>query len=124
MIIYDGEIYKIQKNKTNIFQLINRYFQITKNSFKYFSNVYSSQVYNNKPLLQFDIRQISNIEILNIDSLELNEKYSDYFCFIIKLINNDDIFAFATTNKENGENIIKILNLLRKYYKDKGNFKI
>ena len=70
MIIYDGEIYKIQKNKTNIFQLINRYFQITKNSFKYFSNVYSSQVYNNKPLLQFDIRQISNIEILNIDSLE------------------------------------------------------
>ena len=102
--------------------MINRYFQITKNSFKYFSNVYSSQVYNNKPLLQFDIRQISNIEIIDITSLELNEKYSDYFCFVIYLTNKNDTFAFATINKEYGENIIKILNLLRNYYKDKGNY--
>ena len=122
IIIYDGEIYKIQKNKTNVFKLISRYFQITKNSFKYFNNAYSSQVYNNKPLLQFDIRQISNIEIIDITSLELNEKYSDYFCFVIYLTNKNDTFAFATINKEYGENIIKILNLLRNYYKDKGNY--
>ena len=122
IIIYDGEIYKIQKNKINVFKLISRYFQITKNSFKYFSNAYSSQVYNDKPLLQFDIRQISNIEIIDITSLELNEKYSDYFCFVIYLTNKNDTFAFATKNKEYGENIIQILNLLRNYYKNKGSY--
>ena len=122
IIIYDGEIYKIQKNKINVFKLISRYFQITKNSFKYFSNAYSSQVYNDKPLLQFDIRQISNIEIIDITSLELKEKYSNYFCFIINLTNKNDIFVFATINKEYGENIIKILNLLRNYYKNKGSY--
>ena len=122
IIIYDGEIYKIQKNKINVFKLISRYFQITKNSFKYFSNAYSSQVYNDKPLLQFDIRQISNIEIIDITSLELKEKYSNFFCFIINLTNKNDIFAFATINKEYGENIIKILNLLRNYYKNKGSY--
>ena len=122
IIIYDGEIYKIQKNKINVFKLISRYFQITKNSFKYFSNAYSSQVYNDKPLLQFDIRQISNIEIIDITSLELKEKYSNYFCFIINLTNKNDIFGFATINKEYGENIIQILNLLRNYYKNKGSY--
>ena len=122
IIIYDGEIYKIQKNKINVFKLISRYFQITKNSFKYFSNAYSSQVYNDKPLLQFDIRQISNIEIIDITSLELKEKYSNYFCFIIHLTNKNDIFGFATINKEYGENIIQILNLLRNYYKNKGSY--
>ena len=116
-IIYDGEIYKIQKNKNNSFKLFSKYFQITKNTFRYYNNVYSPQVYNDKPILQFDIRAILNIKIINNKFLDLKEEYLNYLVFII-FLNNNERLLFATSNKKSGENIINILKLLKKYLKD------
>jgi len=116
-IIYDGIIYKVQRTKINGFKLIEKYFQLTKNQFKYFNSIYSSQVYNNLPLVQFDIRNIINIEVTDKDYLLnfINLENSSNFVFTI-ILNNNEYFIFSTENDEFGNNIITIINLLRKYY--------
>ena len=123
-ILYDGEVLKIQKNKTG-YKIVSRYFQITKNGFKYYNSMYSSQVYNNKPLVQFDIRHISNIEISSDNILKF--KYEKIkFAFTIYLDNNKDFFEFGTDNPEYGSNIIKALTLIINYHDDmssKSNFR-
>ena len=116
-IIYDGIIYKVQRTNINGFKLIEKYFQLTKNQFKYFNSIYSSQVYNNLPLIQFDIRNIINIEVTDKDYLLnfINLENSSNFVFTI-ILNNNEYFIFSTENDEMGNNIITIINLLRKYY--------
>jgi len=116
-IIYDGIIYKVQRTNINGFKLIEKYFQLTKNYFKYFNSIYSSQVYNNLPLVQFDIRNIINIEVTNkLDLLNLiNIDNSSNFIFTI-ILNNNDYFIFSAENDESGNNLITIINLIRKYY--------
>ena len=116
-IIYDGLIYKVQRTKINGFKLIEKYFQLTKNQFKYFNSIYSSQVYNNLPLVQFDIRNIINIEITDKDYLLnfINIENSSHFVFTI-ILKDNEYFIFSTENDEIGNNIITIINLLIKYY--------
>ena len=116
-ILYDGNIYKVINGFDGSKKLILRYFQITKNCFRYYNNIYSVLIYNERPLVQFDIRHIQEINIINCDFLNTEESKIE-FVFSINLINNSDFFLFATDDKEFGISIVNVLNLLKKYYED------
>ena len=119
-ILYDGNIYKVTNTKKGESKLIMRYFQITKLYFRYFNNVQSLLLPNNKPLDFFEIKKIKNIEIIDINLLKNKNKneYKIKFAFVVNLIENINFFIFATNDKEFGFNIINILNLIKKYFDD------
>lgn len=60
IIIFDGQIEKISYLKTG-FKSVERYFQVTTNEFKYFNSVFSSSVWNNKPLFSISLKNIVSI---------------------------------------------------------------
>lgn len=72
-IIYDGEIYRITTFR-NTYKTQIRYCQITQKEIKYFSSIYSSSVWNDKPLLRIPIKNVINITIANEEITKL--KYS------------------------------------------------
>ena len=117
-ILYDGNIYKVINSQNGSTQLISRYFQITKSCFRYYNNIYSVLIYNEKPLVQFDIRHIESIEIININLLNKIEDKKIEFSFSINLIKDSDFYIFATNDKEFGISIVNVLNLLKRYYED------
>ena len=130
IVLYDGDIFKVidnmeEKDKeeedNNKYKLLHRYFQITKNCFKYYNDINDAMNNNDKPLVQFDIRFIQNVEILENNFLEkytINEKNVELvFCIYIK--QNNDFFVFAHDNKKIATNIINILLFLMRYYEDK-----
>ena len=119
-ILYDGNIYKVTNTKKGESKLIMRYFQITKLYFRYFNNVQSLLLPNNKPLDFFEIKKIKNIEIIDINLLKNKNKNEQKikFAFVVNLIENINFFIFATNDKELGMNVINILNLIKKYFDD------
>ena len=117
-ILYDGNIYKVVKGQNGNTKLFLRYFQISKNYFRYYKNIYSVLIYNEKPLVQFDVRFIQDVEQLNVNLINNIEEYNIKIAFSINLKNNSDFFIFATHDKELGQSILNIFNLLRKYYED------
>ena len=117
VILYDGNIYKVINGYDGSKKLVLRYFQITKNCFRYYHNIYSVLIYNEKPLVQFDIRHIQEIDVINSDYLN-NEELKMEFVFSINLLNNSDFFLFATDDKEFGVSVVNVLKLLKNYYED------
>ena len=117
-ILYDGFFYKININKNKLFK---RYFQITKNCFKYYKNIFDFEN-NENPLVQFEIIKISNLIFVDVNENNIfnNKKFlienNIKFIFQINLFNIDDIFLFGNEIEENGKNIFNILNFLIKYY--------
>ena len=114
-ILFDGNIYKVTKEENGISRLIFRYFQITKKEFRFYKNVYSLLTINNKPLEEFDIKSMRNIEILDLNLLKNKNEPKINFAFVINLIENINFFILATNDKNFGTNIINLLNLLKKY---------
>jgi hypothetical protein len=120
IIIYDGIIYKVIDKKNIGFKLSKRYFQLTKNCFRYYYEIEFAKN-NNEPLVQFDIRHIKDLQIISHDflnNIKINEKYIE-FVFCIFLFQNDDFFVFAFNNENYGNSVFNILNLLKNYYEDK-----
>ena len=122
-IIYDGFIYKVVESKENGYKLIERYFQLLKNCFRYYNNLENAVANKDKPLVQFDIRHIKEINIINNNNdifkkYKIKEKQIE-FVFCIFLYQNDDFFVFACNNKEIGNSIFTIINLLKNYYAKK-----
>ena len=123
-ILYDGVIYKVidnLENSENEYQFLDRYFQITKNSFRYYNNINDAINNKEKPLVQFDIRHIQNIEIIDSSifgqsKINGNKNINIIFCIYIK--DNNDFFVFSHYNKYVGNNIINILEFLIRYYED------
>ena len=128
-IIYDGIIYKVIDNEENInndesnkYKLIDRYFQITKNCFKYYNDINEAINEKEKPLVQFDIRYIQNIEIIDnsfLKNCKINENKKVGITFCIYINQNDDFFVFTHNDINIGNNIINILLFLKKYYEKK-----
>ena len=114
-ILFDGNIYKVTKEENGISRLIFRYFQITKKKFKFYKNIYSLLTINNKPLEEFNIKSMRNIEILDLNLLKNKNEPKINFAFVINLIENINFFILATNDKNFGTNIINLLNLLKKY---------
>ena len=114
-ILFDGNIYKVTKEENGISRLIFRYFQITKKEFRFYKNVYSLLTINNKPLEEFNIKSMRNIEILDLNLLKNKNEPKINFAFVINLIENINFFILATNDKNFGTNIINLLNLLKKY---------
>ena len=119
-ILYDGNIYKVTNTKKGESKLIMRYFQITKLYFRYFNNVQSLLLPNNKPLDFFEIKKIKSIVIIVILLLKNKNKNEQKikFAFVVNLIENINFFIFATNDRELGMNVINILNLIKKYFDD------
>ena len=123
-VLYDGVIYKVIDNLDNNdveYKFLERYFQISKNCFRYFDDINEAIKEKEKPLVQFDIRHIKNIEIFENNFLgdykiNGNKNINILFCIYIK--DNNDFFVFAHHNKIVGNNIINILQFLIRYYED------
>jgi len=123
-ILYDGIIYKVINNVENgetEYKFLERYFQITKNSFKYYNSIKEALKEKEKPLVQFDIRHIQTIEIiensfLGESKINGNKNVNILFCIYIK--GNNDFFVFSHFNKYVGNNIINILQFLMRYYEE------
>ena len=118
VILYDGILYKVNDKKNNGFKLSLRYFQITKNCFRYYNTFEKRE---EKPLVQFDIRHIKDLQIIENDFLNEykidNKDIEMVFC--VYLYQNDDFFVFAVNNENFGKNVFDILNLLKNYFEDK-----
>jgi hypothetical protein len=122
-IIYDGFVYKVVESKENGYKLIERYFQLLKNCFRYYNNLENAVNNMDKPLVQFDIRHIKEISIINTNNdvfkkYKIKEKQIE-FVFCVFLYQNDDFFVFASNNKEFGNTIFDLINLLKNYYAKK-----
>eukprot|EP00340_Litonotus_pictus_P005306 CAMPEP_0170527074 /NCGR_PEP_ID=MMETSP0209-20121228/12513_1 /TAXON_ID=665100 ORGANISM="Litonotus pictus, Strain P1" /NCGR_SAMPLE_ID=MMETSP0209 /ASSEMBLY_ACC=CAM_ASM_000301 /LENGTH=180 /DNA_ID=CAMNT_0010817329 /DNA_START=226 /DNA_END=764 /DNA_ORIENTATION=- len=61
-VLYDCQLEKINYFK-NSFKYVTRYFQITKYDLKYFNSVFSSSVWNDKPLMKLPIKNIKEIRV-------------------------------------------------------------
>ena len=121
IILYDGILYKVIDKKNKGFKLSKRYFQITKNCFRYYNDITNAKNDNNKALVQFDIRHIKDIQIINHDFLngiDIDEKNIE-FVFCIYLYQNDDFFVFAVFDENYGNSVFNVINLLKNYYEDK-----
>ena len=123
IILYDGFLFKIVEDKNKGFKIIERYFQIMKNCFKYYPNLEKSLKNSDKPLVQFDIRHIKFLSIIKNDifkQFKIKEKEIE-FVISIFLNQNNDFFVFAFNDKEIGNSVFNIINLLKNYYEDKSN---
>ena len=120
IILYDGMLYKVSDKKNKGFKLSQRYFQILKNCFRYY-NEFNKEKSEEKPLVQFDIRHIKDLQIIDNDFLSEykieNKDIEMVFC--IYLNQNDDFFVFAVNNENLGKSVFDMLNLLKNYYEDK-----
>ena len=120
IILYDGILYKVSDKKNSGFKLSKRYFQIYKNCFRYFNNLTNAKN-KDKPLVQFDVRYIKDLQIIDNDFLNEyqieNKNIEIVFC--VYLIQNYDFFVFAFNDENFGKNVFNILKLLKNYYEDK-----
>ena len=120
IILYDGILHKVTDKKTKGFKLSKRYFQITKNCFRYYNSLENVQK-EDKPLVQFDIRHIKDLQIIENDFLieyKIDKKDIE-MVFCIYLNQNNDFFVFAVNNENLGKSVFSVLNLLKNYYEDK-----
>ena len=120
-ILYDGIIYKIIENKNKGFKITERYFQIKKNCFRYYNNIEKAKNDSDSPLVQFDIRHIKELNIIEnkvFKQYKINDKEIE-FTFCICLNQNEDFFVFVVNSKTLGNSIFNFLNLLKNYYEDK-----
>ena len=123
-ILYDGIIYKVINSTENSeieYKFLERYFQISKNCFKYYNNINEAINEQEKPLVQFDVRHIQTIEIIENSFLgdsKINGNKNINILFCIYIIGNNDFFVFAHYNKYVGNNIINFLQFLIRYYED------
>ena len=129
-ILFDGTIYKVVDNTINNsgknFKIMERYFQVKKNCFRYFNNIQLARYNSDKPLVQFDIRHIKELKIIDnkiFDEYNLNGKKIE-FSFVIFLNQNSDFFVFILDNKNFGNSLFSLMNLLKNYYEDKNNISI
>ena len=126
-ILFDGIIYKVvdncsnNNNKDKKFKIMERYFQLKKNCFRYFNNIQLARYNTDKPLVQFDIRHIKELKIIDkkiFEEYDLNSKKIE-FCFAIFLNQNSDFFVFILDNENFGNSLFSFMNLLKNYYEDK-----
>ena len=127
-ILYDGILYKVidnidndNANKNNKYQLLPRYFQITKNCFKYYNHINEAINEKDKPLVQFDIRYIEKIEIIEnnfLGNYKIDGQKDIKIIFCIYINQNNDFFIFAHNDRNFGEDVINILEFLQRYYED------
>ena len=79
-----------------------------------------------KPLVQFDIRHIKSLNIIDnkiFNEYDLNGKNIE-FCFSVFLNQNSDFFVFVTYNKNFGNSLFGLMSLLKNYYEDKNSSNI
>ena len=125
-ILFDGIIYKVVDNFNNDdkkFKFMERYFQLKKNCFRYYNNIQLARYNQDKPLVQFDIRHIKNLKIIDkkiFEEYELSGRKIQ-FCFAVFLKQNTDFFVFVSFNENFGNNVFRLMNLLKNYYEDKNN---
>ena len=122
LILFDGKIYKlVMKSNNEECKIVQRYFTLTKNCFKYYNNFEEAKEKNENPLVQFDIRYVRKCEILDIKKYEkflVNKDVQIKYIFCIYLTQNNDNFVFGFENAKYGESIFNILNILKNYYDD------
>ena len=126
-ILFDGIIYKVVDNYFGKkLKIMERYFQLKKNCFRYFNNIQMARYNEEKPLVQFDIRHIKSLNIIDnkiFDEYDLNGKNIE-FCFSVFLNQNSDFFVFVTYNKNFGNSLFGLMSLLKNYYEDKNSSNI
>ena len=121
-ILFDGIIYKVVDNYSGKkLKIMERYFQLKKNCFRYFNNIQLARYNGEKPLVQFDIRHIKDLNIINskiFEEYNLNGKNIE-FCFCIFLNQNSDFFVFVTDKEIFGNSLFGLMSLLKNYYEDR-----
>lgn len=119
IILYDGTLLKIQYTK-NGYKILPKYFQITKNNFRYYNSTHINQTIT--PLLQFDIRNVCNIKISTNKMLKLKSDNKIVFAFVIYLdYSCNEFFEFGVDDLNIGVDFIKVLTLIMNYHEDINN---
>ena len=100
---------------------MERYFQLKKNCFKYFNNIQLARYNSDKPLVQFDIRHIKDMKIIDSNIFEEYKLNGNKikFTFAIFLNQNSDFFTFLLDNEDFGNSLFNLMKLLKNYYGDK-----
>ena len=71
---------------------------------------------------EFNIKLIRDIEIIDIKLLIKNKDETKIkFAFVINMIENINFYIFVTSDIEIGNNIINILNFIKKYSEKENN---
>jgi hypothetical protein len=104
------------------YKKVIRYFQVTKREFKYFHSIFSSTVWNDKPLFRIKLSDIEKITVSDDDRVKI--KFNDVkFVFKIhikkenfKLEDNyrNQFLEFGCEDPEAGVTAIKIILLIKK----------
>ena len=95
-VIYDGQLEKVNFNKYG-YKLVLRYFQITKDEFKYFNSIFSSSVWYNKPLFVIPIKNIHKIDFSK-DSQNIILKNSNIKIVIDIIVVSDNCKLYILLN--------------------------
>jgi hypothetical protein len=115
-VLYDVEMLKISSSKYGLKKVI-RYLQLTKTEFKYYNSVFSSSVWNDKPLFRTSIHNIDRITVGSNDVTQL--MFEDIkFSFKIYFKELDGVITFLEFGCEDvelGVAFIKVLLLLKNY---------
>ncbi len=144
VINLDAVIYDLEVFKMTIFNGDNRYAQkycqITKKEFKYFSSIYSSTVWQDRPLLRLPIIDIEKARLKynqhhKIKGLVIGSTMTDLQIYIPHLPSAEDkhdlilvknkkngkmykLFSFSIVDEESAQSLYKIINYLSSIFKD------
>jgi len=130
-IIYDGILNKINYINGNQ-KLVPRYCQATKKEFKYFKSMYSSTVWQDKPLFRVPFEDLEHVIIVKDESVKHKNpdikfifqisvkldseifKYSKEHKIDLEFVKNtcQNVLEFATDNIETGFAFFKILHFM------------
>ena len=107
---------KINLSK-NGYKKVVRYFQVTKSEFKYYNSIFSSSVWNDKPLFRINIKNVDKITISDDDIVKM--KFNDVkFLFKMQIKEQEEenftILEFGCEDPQIGISLIKIFMLMKK----------
>jgi hypothetical protein len=122
------------------YRYAQKYCQITKKEFKYFSSIYSSTVWQDRPLLRIPIIDIENARLKynqhhRIKGLILGSTMTDLQIYTPHIQSAEDkndlmivknkktrkmykFFSFSISDEESAQSLYKIINYLSSIFKD------
>ena len=111
-LVFDCEMYKLPEGRGKV---MKRYFQVRKNELMYYTSIYSSSVWNERPLFRVNMRNILHVQVLEVkeNKITLNVDFMANEAWQKLVVMSEE--------KEVGVNFFVILKFLIRFDKHKSN---